>query len=548
MFRETDTNPQMSLFDNPADLMGKRAMKKYEDPKAWFNQFHEMVTSQIDETIFKPLFKEGNMGAPTASIRQLVGMSILKEGFGCSDEDLIEKCDYDLLTRRALGLLRLEDEAPSLDTYYLFRRRICDYADATGDNLMETCFSRLTKFQASKFKISGKSIRMDSKLIGSNIAWYSRYELVHKTLLQGIDQYMSLLNPSLRKKIQPWLEENAKQTVYKSNAETIRQRLGELGRVIHAILMRVKAKDGLLKRVFEEQYEVEHGHVSPRDKKMIAAASVQNPNDPQAEYRQKGQQKVKGYSVNVTETTDQENAPGLITGVQVEGATAADNSFYQDAITKSEAVTGTRVETVYSDGAYQNADNRALEVNGVFTGIQGRQSRYLLDESDGDTVRITDSTTGEVYEAKRTGSGALRIPYPANRSKYKWRYFPPKQLESMRSRKRMEDIPQEEKNKRNNVEASIFQLCFHTRNNKTRYRGKRKHELWAFARSAWINLRRIILFQSKNASGDATGAPNGPLPALTALLKTISQTCVHLKLYFTSLGFRPTWVAVELKY
>lgn len=104
--------------------------------------------------------------------------------------------------------------------------------------------------------------------------------------------------------------------------------------------MRVKAKDGLLKQVFDEQYIVEHGQVTPRDKKAIAAGSVQNPNDPEAEYRQKGQQKVKGYSVNITETTDQEDAPSLITGVQVEGATAADNAFYEEAIAKSEVTTG----------------------------------------------------------------------------------------------------------------------------------------------------------------------------------------------------------------
>lgn len=530
MFRETDIDTQMSLFDNPADLMGKRAAKKYEDPKAWFNQFFGLVTSQIDESVFKPLFKEGNMGAPTASIRRLVAMSILKEGFGCSDEDLIEKCDYDLLTRKALGLVKMEDEAPSLDTYYLFRRRICDYADATGENLMETCFSRLTGFQAAKFKISGRAIRMDSKLIGSNIAWYSRYELVHKTFLQEIGQYMSRLNPALRKKVQPWLEENAKQTVYKSNSETILQRLVELGCIIYAVLVRVKAKDGLLKQVFEQQYIVEHGQVTPRDKKTIAANSVQNPNDPEAEYRQKGQQRVKGYSVNITETTDQDNAPGLITGVQVEGATAADNAFYETAIAKSEAATGTKVDTVYSDGAYQSADNRALSVNGVFTGIQGHHGKYALDESDGDTVRITDTRTGEVYEAKRTRSGALRIPYPGDRSKYKWRYFLPKQLESMRSRKRMDDIPQTEKNKRNNVEASIFQLCFHTRNNKTRYRGKRKHELWALARCSWINLRRLILFQGQMAPEGGIGSPNGPVQAISAYLKALSQALAHLKL------------------
>ena len=267
MCGKIETNLQLSLFDNPADLMGKRAVKKYEDPKAWFNQFFALVTSQIDEMVFMPLFKKGNMGAPTASIRQLVAMSILKEGFGCSDEDLVEKCDYNLLTRKALGLVRMEGEASFIDTYYLLRRRICEYADLTGENLMETCFSRLTKFQASKFRISGKSVRMDSKLIGSNIAWYPRYEHIHKTLLQEIGKYMSCLNPSLRKKVQPWLEENAKQTVYRSDSETIQQRLVEQGSITYPVLVRAKAQKGLLKCVFEEQYIVEHRLVTPRDKK-----------------------------------------------------------------------------------------------------------------------------------------------------------------------------------------------------------------------------------------------------------------------------------------
>lgn len=402
MFRETDTDIQMSLFDNPADLMGKRAAKKYDDPKAWFNQFFALVTSQVDESVFKPLFKEGNMGAPTASLRRLVAMSVLKEGFGCSDEDLVERLDYDILSRKALGLIRIEDEAPSIGTYYLFRRRICEYAEATGENLMETCFSRQTGFQAAKFKIIGSAIRMDSKLIGSNIAWYPRYELIHKTFLQEIGQYMSRLNPSLRKRSRSWLEEDAKQTVYRSNPEIIRQRLGELGSLVYAILVRVKAKDGLLKRVFDEQYIVEHGQVTPRDKELIAAGSVRNPNDPDAEYRQKGQQKVKGFSVNIAETTDQrEEAPNLITGVQVEGATSADNAFYEDAIAKCETTTGDKVETVYSDGAYQNAGNRALEVNGVFTGIQGCRSRYLLDDGDGGAVRITDTRTGRAMRRRQ---------------------------------------------------------------------------------------------------------------------------------------------------
>ena len=144
MFRKTDTTPQLDLFRTPSNLMRKREAKKYDDPTAWHNQFFHLVTSKIEESAFSSLYKEGNMGAPNASIRTLVAMSILKEGFGCSDEDLFEKCQFDLLPRKALGLLSLDDPTPSLDTYYLLRRRICEYEDKTGENLMGQCFQQIT--------------------------------------------------------------------------------------------------------------------------------------------------------------------------------------------------------------------------------------------------------------------------------------------------------------------------------------------------------------------------------------------------------------------
>ena len=112
MVRASEAEAQMSLFDNPFDMMCKRATKKYEDPKAWQNQFYRMVTSEIDDSLFQPLFKEGWMGEPNA----------------------------------------------------LIRRRICDYAGETGENLMERCFERLTAFHVSKFRIQSKAVRMDRKL------------------------------------------------------------------------------------------------------------------------------------------------------------------------------------------------------------------------------------------------------------------------------------------------------------------------------------------------------------------------------------------------
>lgn len=37
-------------------------------------------------------------------------MNILKEGAGCSDEQLFENCRYNLLWHKALGLFNLDDE------------------------------------------------------------------------------------------------------------------------------------------------------------------------------------------------------------------------------------------------------------------------------------------------------------------------------------------------------------------------------------------------------------------------------------------------------
>lgn len=111
MFRKTNPNPQLYIYTAPSMQLGSRASKKYSDPNSWHNQFYSLVTTKIDEEIFKPLLPEGKKsGRPNASIRILVAMSVLKEGFGCSDEDLFEKCEFDLLTRMALGMELLTDE------------------------------------------------------------------------------------------------------------------------------------------------------------------------------------------------------------------------------------------------------------------------------------------------------------------------------------------------------------------------------------------------------------------------------------------------------
>lgn len=506
MFKKTNPTPELDLFSSPSNLLGKRGSKKYDDPKAWHNQFFHLVTSQIDETVFLPLYKSGNMGAPNASIRVLVAMSILKEGFGSSDEALFEKCEFDLLTRKALGLLLLDEVVPSLDTYYLFRRRICDYEQNHGENLMELCFKQVVGEQVQQFKISGKCVRMDSKLIGSNIAWYSRYEIIHATFFKYMkDMNMKRLNPSLRKKVQAILTEDAQKIVYRSDSNSMSRRLVTLGEIIYQVLVRIKAdSSSLLHRVFHEQYTVEKGQVIARHKTEISAKSVQNPNDPDAEYRNKNGKKVKGYSANITETTDQPDKPSLITDVQVKPVSAPDNGYLQEAVQASGEVTGSNVERLYADGAYQSQENREFACGNnlelIISGIQGRLPRFELEIKDG-TLHVTDTEIGEIIPAVKV-KDKWRI---RTKGKSKYRYFTSEQVEKAALRRKLTSIPIEEQNKRNNVEATIFQYCFHTRNNKTRYRGLLKHKLYSYARCLWINCIRLIIFQITTCQGTLWG-------------------------------------------
>ena len=87
----------------------------------------------------------------------------------------------------------------------------------------------------------------------------------------------------------------------------------------------------LLQRLFDEQYAVKDGKAVLRDKKEVKADSLQNPNDPDATYRAKNDQKVQGYVTNITETVE-EGKPNIITSVQVETAVFADCHFLQEAV------------------------------------------------------------------------------------------------------------------------------------------------------------------------------------------------------------------------
>jgi hypothetical protein len=516
MFKKSNNHKQIDAFSSPIEYLKDSTMNYYLKNESWHNQFRKQVVMRVDESIFSVLYAK-DKGAPNAPIRVLIGMMILKESQGWSDEQLLENCNFNILVRSALGLMSLEDAVPVASTYYLFRHKLAEYDKEHQEDLYKRCQAQITKSQILEFNVSGKQIRMDSKLIGSNIAWYSRYELVHETLGLFIAERQEFIyKKSLSKEefslIKSIEGETGNKVVYRSTKTEIDARFLALGKLMYRFVNLFKSypygQYQTLKTVFEQQYSVsKEKMVLPLENEKISAKSIQSPHDTDCHYRNKDGNKVKGYSVNVTETCDQPQEEdkavlNLITDTQVEVVSTSDCSFLQQALTDSQELLPSEIKKVYADGAYNSMDNQAYcqdkTIDLLLTAIQGATPGYevSLDLQDENKLMVKDNKTGNSIQAQQvnTRKDPSQKKWKIKTDEGKYRYFDMESIRAARLRQKLREIPIEEKNIRNNVEATIFQLAYHYSNDKSRYRTLVKHKLWAYSRSLWINFVRIMKY------------------------------------------------------
>ena len=500
MFKKTDDAQQISLFGSPSELMNARAKKKLSDPKAWHNVFRNHVLGHIDENLFISVFSS-NMGAPNYSIKVLLGMMIIKEVLECSDKQLFEHCEFNLLTRSALGLVNIDDPLPAESTYYLFREKVHNHYHQTGDNLFERVFATVTQGQATEFNVSGKILRMDSAMIGSNIASYNRYELIHRAtdlFYKSVPE--KVLNKRMNRKdrsaLQEILKEESGKVVYRSTKQELIDRMNQLGRLIYRLLRLHKSNPhhDLLQKILSEQYMKVDAGVVLLEREKIPADSIQSPDDPDCNYRNKGGKKVKGYSVNATETCSDDQL-NLITDIQVDKVNTPDSTFLKKAIVSSKVVTQDLAKRVHCDGAYHSPDNatyaKLIQTDLVLTGMQGKPGRYDFQKTS-EGLLVTNRETGEVTQAVEinTSKGLKwRIDTPTHR-----RYFTQKCIENYLIRQKLANRTKAELNLRNNVEATMYLISHSCRNRKSRYRKIIPNRTWAYTRGLAINMMRICKY------------------------------------------------------
>jgi hypothetical protein len=147
-------------------------------------------------------------------------------------------------------------------------------------------------------------------------------------------------------------------------------------------------------------------------------------------------------------------------------------------------------------------------------GIQGKPSRYDLSFDGDRNMVVINTESGQRLGVRRAKGRDPQAPerwviQDGGKSPIS---FEKKDVETCELRKRLGQIPKERLNIRNNVEATIFQVGYHYRGDKSVYRRLTRHRMWAISRCLWVNFRRIQLWvtlKTGNGGNGGTGIRKG---------------------------------------
>lgn len=523
-------------------MMPENLKKRYE--QSWAKGFYEDVFCRIDESVFSVLYSD-KVSRPNLPVNLYVSLEIIKELFGLSDEDLLDRFHFDNLFIFAMGLNRIGERTISERAFYYTRSRVIDYEERTGINLFEKIFLKLKDDYIEKFGISQKTKRIDSTLIGSNIRRLNRLKLFLEVLsyfLKNIDD-TSLLKIS--KEIREYKETNVENYVYSLNSDDTKTKIQDIAEYLYHIKVLFENDPEseteayqILARLVDEQIESNDKSdgngkkINLKDSKKLKSSSLQSPYDPDATYRKKGSQARQGYSVTIAETCDPDNELQIITDVITEDNNVDDSTILENNF---DALMGEETEEIIADGAYANkaVHDKLSESKKkiITTAIRGRKpDNDKVSSTDFDidieNNRIRCCPNGKIPISQEIINGKIVAKFShescmscTNNCFIRKNKRKPHVLEISKEKLLM-DMQREKYNDtdylrkcklRPAIEGSIFQIKLHLRNGKSKYRGKIKVRCSSIMRSIAINFKRIHNYRLDKA-------------ITTLILKNISRT------------------------
>jgi hypothetical protein len=385
MFRENEQHLQFGLFDTFQQLP-ERVRQRLE--ASWAGTFYREFFSRVDESPFAVLYSD-KPSRPNAAINVLVSVEILKAGFGWSDEELHDEVQFNLQVRYALGLRDMITMPFEMRTLYYFRQRLSQYMQETGQNLLDRVFVQVTDEQLKSLKLRTEQQRMDSVLVSSNIRHFTRLHLLVE-VVQRVWRMLAEEDQAYYAELfEPYRRGTAGQYCYRLKAEEVAEHLAAVGQVMHRLVGELEVcyaeqpTYGMLRRVFDEHFDCIAGEtegdnsssVRVKGDSELSTRSLQSPDDWEATYRVKRDEKYVGYVANLTETCSPENKVQLLTKVQVAPNTKDDEDFGVEAVPELKGRTNLAV--LWTDGGYPGPDAavvfREHQVEHVPTNLRGAQ-------------------------------------------------------------------------------------------------------------------------------------------------------------------------------
>jgi len=556
MFRKNEEHRQQSFFSGQYLLPEKLRERLLS---SWAETFYRRLFCRINEEIFALLYSD-EASRPNTPVNVLMGLEILKSGFGWSDEELYEQVCFNLQVRHALGLRDLRNAIFTLRTLYNFRRRVREYAEGTGVNLFQKVFEQVTDEQLEVVKLATGWQRMDSTQVLSNLKKMTRLEMlvavlqaVHKQLPDSVKEAFA----------QPWtryLERRPHQVCYRVAADEVEGHLVTIGQELYAVAatLEKQAPDsevlGLIQRVLEEQFEQDRdGDVHLRPEGEVESDSLQSPHDPDATYRVKGGAKYPGgYVANVSETAAPDNEVQLITDVQIEPNRVDDTALMEHSL-DDQAKRGIEINQVTVDGGYtgpgaedacgkHEVTLRATRMRGGHSGADhwGWEEYTWEVENDGTPLRVTcpqgctaalfPGRVGNRFLARFEDERCAVCPFFRTKCRVEERkrlaptlYVTRRGVEVALRRQQMNP---EDASIRAVVESTIRSLKRAFPGSKLPVRGLIRARMMLYPAAMMVNLRRLhrhLMEQAEEASQEATFSLSWAIDTLCRSLASIHR-------------------------
>jgi len=381
-FKENNCQ-QLTFTDS---FLGLTAREQNTLEKSWAKVFADEIFPSIDENRFSVLYSD-KASRPNAPVNVIVGALIIKELFDYSDDEMVENLMLDLHLQYALHTTSFDEQPLSDKSLSRFRKRCYDYEKLYNIDLYHDCVKDLGSKIAKLMNINGRVRRMDSMMIEANIRKLSRMELLYTCISKLVEYLNEKHSAILPEKFMHYCDSNDfNRVIYHQRStdadlriQTLLDDADILIEVCNSGFENVTEYE-LFIRCMSEQTIMENGKrrlLIKEDGRMNATA-LQNPSDPEATFRKKGNKEHRGYVANLEESVGGNGS--VVTDYQYKQNIHSDSQFLKENLAQMEK----QDETIalVADGAYSGAENQLLakekNVELITTSLTGRDTADIM--------------------------------------------------------------------------------------------------------------------------------------------------------------------------